>query len=171
MRKGNYFNKTELELFSKQNPVFCKEQMKIINRTTPKSEIEIKTDKGGFKYKSVKAAYIKALVMLVSGGNFDFEIKSREYIAITKETLVEGRLTMFTGSNSVSRDQFGQHHLNIKSTTNERFKEKDLIILKQDTKIEKQDEKIEKLEDLIYKMQEEFRQSINEIKIDNDNID
>jgi len=119
MRKSTYFSKSELEMFNSQSPIFNESQMKILNRKTPASEIEVKQDKSGFAYKSVKVAYVKALIMLVSGGNFTFEIKSRELIASTKETLVEGRLTIHTGKTDISREQFGQHYLNVKSTTNE----------------------------------------------------
>lgn len=111
MRKANYFTPTELKLFNGQNPIFNEAQMKIINRKTPDSEVEIKTDKSGFKYKSVKAAYVKALVMLVTGGNYCFEIKSREFLEATKEVLVEARLTI----NGTEREQFGQHYLQLKT--------------------------------------------------------
>lgn len=119
MKKSNHFTKAELNMFKSQNPIFNEAQMKIINRKTPASEVEIKEDKSGHKYKSIKASYVKAVLMIVTGGNYDFEIKSREFIASTKEVLVEARLTIFTEGNSVARDQFGQHHLNVKSTTNE----------------------------------------------------
>lgn len=111
---NHLFSKKELELFNSQKPIFNSDQMKFINRKTPASEIEIKKDKDGFEYKSVKASYMKALVFMVTGGNFSFEIKSREYIAATKETLVEGRLTINVNGQTFSREQFGQHYINTK---------------------------------------------------------
>ena len=118
MRKSTYFTKSELAMFKKQGSIFNDDQMKIINRKTPKSEIEIKIDKSGFKHKSVKAAYVKALVMIVTGGNFSFEVKSREFIPETREVLIEGRLIL----NSIIgiknyRDQLGQHYLNSRLET------------------------------------------------------
>lgn len=118
MRNANYFTAKELEMFESQNPIFNESQMKIINRKTPDSEIEMKTDKSGFKYKSVKAAYIKALVTLVTGGNYSFEVISREYIPATKEVLVHGRLTIWIKNRSVIREQFGQHYLQLKTEVN-----------------------------------------------------
>lgn len=116
MRKANYFTPSELAMFNQQEPVFNKAQMKIINRKTPDSEIEIKQDESGFTYKSVKVAYVKALVSLVSGGNFSFEIKSREFIPSTREVLIEGRLTIhLPNGKSIIREQFGQHYLNVKT--------------------------------------------------------
>ena len=53
MRKANYFTEKELELFNAHKPLFDESQMKIINRKTPASEIEVKTDRNGFKYKTV----------------------------------------------------------------------------------------------------------------------
>lgn len=117
MRKGNYFTKKELELFESQRPIFNEIQMKIINRKTPESEIEIKTDKSGFKYKSVKAGYMKALVSMVTGGNFKFEIISREFIPSSKEVIIEGRLVIYANNKEIIREQFGQHYLNSKVET------------------------------------------------------
>ena len=117
MRKATYFTKSEVEFFSDFNPIFSKAQLKVINRKTPDSEVEVKTDKSGFTYKSVKAAYVKAFVMLVSGGNFSFEIKRREFVPSTKEVLVEGRLSMIVNGVQIIREQFGQHYLNIKTET------------------------------------------------------
>ena len=117
MRKANYFTPSELALFNAQEPIFNEAQMKIINRKTPKSEIEVKTDKSGFTYKSIKAAYVKALVTLVTGGNFSFEVKSREFLQATREVLVEGRLTIWIKGRSIVREQFGQHYLNTKIDT------------------------------------------------------
>lgn len=118
MQKATLFTKTELKHFIHQIPIFNGDQMKIINRKTPASEVEIKTDKSGFTYKSVKASYVKALVMLVSGGNYSFEVRSREFVSITREVIVEGRLTIhLSNGRSVVREQFGQHYLNIKIET------------------------------------------------------
>jgi len=118
MRKANYFTTQELELYISQDGIFNESQMKIINRKTPESEIEIKKDESGFEYKSVKAAYVKALVNMVSGGNFSFEIKSREFIPSTREVLVEGRLTIFVNGKTIIREQFGQHYLHTKTEQN-----------------------------------------------------
>jgi len=115
--KKNYFTPNELKLFNSQDPIFNEIQMKIVNRRTPESEVEVKTDKSGFEYKTVKAAYIKALVALVSGGNYSFQIKSREFISSTREVLVEGRLTLFVNGKQIIREQFGQHYLNFKTET------------------------------------------------------
>lgn len=116
MRKTNYFTPSELAMFETQNPIFNKEQMKFINRKTPASELEIKEDKEGHNYKSVKAAYIKALVTLVTGGNYSFEIKNKEYIRATNEVIVEASLSITCGGHTVTREQIGQHHLNLKTT-------------------------------------------------------
>jgi hypothetical protein len=91
--------------------------MKFVNRKTPASEIEIKTDKDGHSYKSVKASYIKSLLMMVTGGNFTFEIKSREHISTSKEVIVEGRLVLNVNGRSASREQFGQHYLTTRTRT------------------------------------------------------
>lgn len=115
MRNANYFTKNELAMFNGHNPIFDGSQMKIVNRKTPDSEVEVKTDKSGFKYKSVKSAYIKALVTLVTGGNYCFEVISKEFVPATKETIVHGRLTIWLNGMSIKREQFGQHYLQLKT--------------------------------------------------------
>lgn len=113
MRKGTYFTKKELEMFNSQTPIFSGQQMKIINRKTPESEVEIKADKNGFKYKSVKAAYMKALLMLVTGGNFSFEIKEQIFLSSAKEIKVTGTLTIFSNGKAFIREQNGKAESNI----------------------------------------------------------
>lgn len=115
MRNKTYFTEAELKMFLTNKPLFNERQMKFINRKTPESEIEIKTDKGGFKYKSVKAAYVKALVTMVTGGNYDFEIISEEFIPSTKETKVKARLTIRSNGQTSFREQIGQHYCNSKT--------------------------------------------------------
>jgi hypothetical protein len=123
MLKASYFTKKEIEMFNSQSPIFNDKQMYFINRKTPKDQIEILTDKEGRQYKSVKASYAKALLTLVTGGNFTFEIKSREYNSSSREAIVEGRLTI-NGNlcdrksfNSITREQFGQHYLSLSIKT------------------------------------------------------
>jgi hypothetical protein len=117
MRNNTYFTKAELAMFGRQKPLFNDAQFKFINRKTPESEIEIKTDKSEFKYKSVKAAYVKALVTMVTGGNYDFEILSEEFIVSTKETKVKARLTIRSNGQTSFREQIGQHYLNSRTET------------------------------------------------------
>ena len=112
MRKASYFTPSELELYNQFSPLFNDAQMKVINRKTPEAEVETKTDKNGFKYKSVKAAYVKALVTLVTGGNYDFEIMKEEFILSTREVKVTARMTIRSNGQTSFRDQIGQHHLN-----------------------------------------------------------
>lgn len=94
-------------------------QIAEIKKITPKSEIEVKTDKSGFMYKSVKAAYVKKRLSIIFGWNFDFEIKSREFLKATGEVLVEGRLTIRSGNNTIIREQFGQHYTSTQTDAND----------------------------------------------------
>jgi len=114
---NNLFSKKELSLFNSQNPIFNEEQIKFINRKTPDSQTELKEDKNGCKYKSVKASYIKALLMMVTGGNYNFEVKSREIFELTKEVIVEARLTIVVNGKTFVREQIGQHHLTPETIT------------------------------------------------------
>jgi len=111
--KNQYFTKEEISFFSDQNPIFNERQMSFINKKTPKSEIEEKTDKAGNKYKAVKSGYIKALVMLVTGGNFSFEIKEQTFFSSAKEIRTTGKLTIFANGQQFTREQNGKAECNI----------------------------------------------------------
>lgn len=115
MKSNTYFSKSEMALFESHNPIFNESQMKIINRKTPDSAIEIKTDKNGNKYKSVKADFVKAIVMLATGGRYDFHIISEDYIPIANEIRVKSRLTIFSNSIPFIREQIGQHYLTLRT--------------------------------------------------------
>ena len=75
MSKTKYLSNSELEQYLQFECIFLESQLEIIRKKTPSSEIEEKTDEQGNKYKSVKAAYIKKLVQIVTGGSYNFEIK------------------------------------------------------------------------------------------------
>lgn len=113
MLNASYFTKTELEMFKSQSPIFNDVQMKFINRKTPYSEIEQKTDKSGFKHKSVKSGYVKALVTLVTGGNYSFEIKEQVFLSSAKEIRTTAKLTIYTALGSFTREQNGKAECNI----------------------------------------------------------
>lgn len=124
MRKSSLFSKKELALFTSSTPIFNDDQMKFINKKTPASEIEVKTDKDGHPYKTVKASYVKALLMMVTGGNYNFVIKTSRLVKSTSEAVVEGCLTINLNGRSASRDQFGQHYLIKRTETSADEKEK-----------------------------------------------
>lgn len=112
MKNATLFTANEMKTFNKVSPLFAPYQMKIINRKTPASEVEIKKDANGCNYKSVKAGYVKALVMMVTGGAYVFEILNREHIKETREVIVHAKLSINTVNGVfISREQFGQHYL------------------------------------------------------------
>lgn len=106
---------TETELKNLISTVLDENQINEILKPTPKSEIELKTDKNGWQYKSVSASFIKKKMILIFGWDYDFEIKDFQLNQSTKETIVSCRLTVRNKGNIIVREQFGQHHLDFKS--------------------------------------------------------
>lgn len=100
MKTYNLFKKSELQTFLNQNPIFNDSQMNIINRKTPKEAIETKTDNAGNTFQSVKSGFAKSILMLVTGGNFNFEIKDQVFLSTAKEIKTTARLTIFVGDKS-----------------------------------------------------------------------
>jgi len=115
------------EIKSISDAVFTEKQIDLIKRKTPVSEIEI-VEKNNKRFKTVKASYMKKRMALIFGWDYDFEIKSREFIPSTKEVLVEGRLTIRSGIHTIIREQFGQHYLSSKASTDSRIGSKAIDI-------------------------------------------
>lgn len=116
--KKHLYTPQELKIYKNGNAIFNDEQMRLINKPTPEEYTEIKTDREGFTYKSVKVAYVKTLVNLVTGGNYSFIIKSKEFIANSHEVVVEARLQI----GDAIREQIGQNYLNIVTDVTEGVK-------------------------------------------------
>jgi len=109
--KNAYLNKEELALFNKMKPIFNQDQLNFINRRTPPSEIEEKVDDKGEKYRTVSAQYVKKVVTIVTGGNYNFEIKNQEYYHVQKEVVTVARLTIYCDGRVFFREQCGKHRL------------------------------------------------------------
>ena len=107
MASNRYLNKQELELFNKMNPIFSPDQMEIINQKTPTEEIEIK-EENGKRFKSVKASYVERLLTVVTGGQYNFEIK-KQIVTKGSEIMTEGRLTIYSNGRVFFRDQCGSY--------------------------------------------------------------
>lgn len=116
MNKTNYFTKGEFNLETIEEGIlaFTKDQIKEIRKRTPKKEIEEKVDDDGFKYKTVKGAYVKKKLNLLFGWNFDFDILSENYYATSKEVVVKGKLTIRSNGQTASRTQFGKFNTRTK---------------------------------------------------------
>lgn len=103
--KNQLYNKQERMNF--KGILLTEEQIKLINRRTPESEVTIKIDEGGNEYKSVKASYIKKMLNLIFDFDYDFEIITKEYFAASKEVLVHGKLTFRSNGKTSLKEQFG----------------------------------------------------------------
>lgn len=112
MARNKYLNKQDLELFHSVGGIFNEEQMSIINQRTPPDEIEEKIE-NGVKYKTVKSDYVKKLVTIVTGGNYNFKIKDQVFLSGSKEVKTNARLTIFVGGKKYFRDQVGKSKCNI----------------------------------------------------------
>jgi len=110
-----YLTKAELAAMLKMNSGLSNNQIKEVVKKTPESEIEIRKDENGIKFKSVKGSYIKKKLTLIFGFCWSFEVTSSQYIKECRETVVKGRLSItLSNGNVVVREQFGRHYLSVK---------------------------------------------------------
>lgn len=112
MKNATLFSKNEMKAFEQNNPIFTPAQMKLINRKTPTAETEIKKDSEKKAYRSVKASYLKGLLLQITGGKYNFKVIRQEVIQATKEVLVLGELEIVTEKGTFTRQQFGQNYIN-----------------------------------------------------------
>lgn len=110
MNQENYITDDEFILI---DSVLTSDQLLSLRKPTPESEIIIK-DNG---LKSVTGSYMKKHLNVIFGFNYDFAIVSREYLAASKEVLVQGRLTIRTTKGTLIKEQFGTHKVELQTSS------------------------------------------------------
>jgi len=90
-------------------------QLLQIMQRTPASHIFTRPGKGGGTWQFVTGTYVKKVLNYVFGFNWDFEVVSHE--EKYKQVIVEGRLTVRAGNQSVTKMQFGRADIKYKKGT------------------------------------------------------
>jgi Rad52/22 family double-strand break repair protein len=80
-------------------------QLKLLFKRTPTKFIKTRPAKGGGVWDYVSGGYIRKVLNLMFGWDWDFEVMSEQIIG--NQVLVKGRLTCRVGSRSIVKMQFG----------------------------------------------------------------
>jgi len=80
-------------------------QLKLLFKRTPTKFIKTRPAKGGGVWDYVSGGYIRKVLNLMFGWDWDFEVMSEQIIG--NQVLVKGRLTCRVGNRSIVKMQFG----------------------------------------------------------------
>jgi len=96
---------SEADLALVNDNVLNANQLGFLLKKTPSKYIRKRPAKGGGQWDYVSGGYVKKVLNLMFGWNWDFEIT--EQIIMHGEAIVKGKLTVRTGSATIVKTQFG----------------------------------------------------------------
>lgn len=106
-------SKEDLSLVS--NNLLNEKQLGLLLSRTPKAYIKSRPGKGGGTWNYVSGTYIRKVLNLMFGWNWDFEVMHQE--VMHGEAIVKGRLTCRIGNKQIVKMQFGNKEVMCKKGT------------------------------------------------------
>jgi hypothetical protein len=88
-----------------ENNALNPDQLKHLLKRTPKQYIKTRPAKGGGVWEYVSGGYVKKILNIMFGFDWDFEIL--EQLIIHDEAVIKGRLTIRTNGKTIIKTQFG----------------------------------------------------------------
>jgi len=116
-KKVAVINETDL---TKVKSLLTSEQMNLLLAKTPKSQIRTRKAKGGGQWDYVTGAYIKKVLNLMFGFDWDFNILNYEFDLNFGQAFVHGRLTVtvndqWGNKRNIVKEQFGRQEIKFKN--------------------------------------------------------
>lgn len=111
--------KTQIALIKKSDLTLCdtnfltENQLQFILRPTPIKFVKERPAKGGGTWKFVSGGYIRKVLNIMFGWDWDFEIL--EQLTVHGEAVVKGRLTIRTKEKTIVKTQFGNKEIMYKT--------------------------------------------------------
>jgi hypothetical protein len=94
---------------------FNEKQLQLILKKTPAKYIRNRPAKGGGTWDYVSGGYVKKVLNLMFGFDWDFEIL--EQLIMSGEAIVKGKLTIRTNGKTITKMQFGNKDIVCKKGT------------------------------------------------------
>ena len=94
---------------------FNEKQLQLILKKTPAKYIRNRPAKGGGTWDYVSGGYVKKVLNLMFGFDWDFEIL--EQLIMSGEAIVKGKLTIRTNGQTITKMQFGNKDIVCKKGT------------------------------------------------------
>lgn len=90
-------------------------QLQTLLKRTPKAYVKERPAKGGGKWKFVSGGYVKKVLNLMFGWDWDFEVISEQ--VVFGQVIVKGRLTCRSNGKEIVKMQFGKKDVVFKKGT------------------------------------------------------
>lgn len=110
---------TPEELALVENNVLKSAQIKFLMQATPPRFVRQRPAKGGGHWSYVSGTYIRKVLNLMFGWDWDFEIVDEKVMIEAREVVVKGRLTCRSGERTVVKMQYGNKDIIFKKGTTE----------------------------------------------------
>ena len=104
---------TEKDLSLINDNVFNAKQMQLLLANTPARFVKQRPAKGGGTWSYVSGGYVRKVLNLLFGFDWDFEILSEQIMH--GEAVVKGKLTVRSGERVVSKMQYGNKEITYKN--------------------------------------------------------
>lgn len=105
----------ESELSKVENNLLNKDQLNFLFSATPKKFIKSRPAKGGGTWNYVSGTYVKKVLNLIFGWDWDFEIMDEIINMKAGQVIVKGRLTCRTKGKTIVKMQYGRQDLKFKN--------------------------------------------------------
>lgn len=112
------------ELAKVENNVLNKDQLNVLFQGTPEAHKYKRPAKGGGEWTYVTGAYVKKVLNLMFGWDWDFEVTKFEYNMGAKQCIVLGKLTVRSGGKTIIKNQFGRVDIKFKTNWDNNLKKK-----------------------------------------------
>ena len=108
---------TKEELTKSEENVLNSAQLSFLLQKTPKNHIYKRPAKGGGTWDFVTGVYVKKVLNLIFGWDWDFEVVEYKYDLDIGQVFVLGKLTCRSKGNTVVKMQFGTKDIMFKNET------------------------------------------------------
>lgn len=106
---------SEEDMAMVENNILNVNQLAFLFRKTPKIHISKRPAKGGGEWSYVTGTYVKKVLNLMFGWDWDFEIVDEKFDLGIGQAYVKGRLTCRTGGRTIVKMQFGRVDIKFKT--------------------------------------------------------
>lgn len=113
---------TSDELSKANSNVLNTQQLNFLLSETPQKHIYKRPAKGGGTWDFVTGVYVKKVLNLMFGWDWDFEVVDFQVIDAAKQCVVHGKLTCRVGEKTIVKHQFGRADIKYKTRKDENNK-------------------------------------------------
>jgi hypothetical protein len=110
---------TKNDLSKSDKIILNEKQLNFLFQRTPKNHIYKRPGKGGESWDYVTGTYVKKVLNLMFGWDWDFEIIKFDILADGKQAVVMGKLTCRTEGRPIVKMQFGRAEIKFRRDTKE----------------------------------------------------